>query len=260
MYPRQRSESDYASDDASAGSDLGADTDTDDAVSGGLPISVAQPTPSVGGRVWDARDDEWPAQSFTNVSLGLSKPNWMVYPRDNARLLNAVARLHSLGDVSTHRRVSSTCRHTRAAMRTYAHVRSRAALTDVARVSRARRADMEEFLREHLPETFTKCLEEGAMHGWGPHIHADILDACVALMSALRARLGSLGPGAEADELDLVPMLATAAAALDWTMPYHQKHKAEPLPQRVAAQQADEWPESRVADEPVLVRHNPKCC
>ncbi len=94
---------------------------------------------------------------------------------------------------------------------------------------------MEQFLRELVPETFAKCFDDVAVYRWADHIQSDVLDMTVALMYLLQARLAVLGATpAEADEEDLVPLLSALAPVFDVDSPFHNKHRADPLPARAA--------------------------
>jgi hypothetical protein len=124
----------------------------------------------------------------------------------------------------------------------------------------ANRPEFEQLIREVVPETFGKCLEDGALFRWGDNIQADILDMVCGLLDLLHARLRNLGPSPEADEADLVPMLSSLAPALDPCANFHVKHRTDALPPRARNEPfGDEWAEARPDVEDLAVRaRNPK--
>jgi hypothetical protein len=114
-------------------------------------------------------------------------------------------------------------------------------------------------MREVVPETFSRCLEDHAVYNWNDGIQTDILELVCALCSMLRARLRALGPSQEADEEDLVPMLASLAPAFDACCYFHLKHKLAALPPRVAATPYGAGFAAAAAEVQALaVRCNPK--
>ena len=103
-----------------------------------------------------------------------------------------------------------------------------------------RSAQVEQFMRELVPETFVKCYDDHAVYRWQDNIQLDILEMGLELMELVTARLALVGgASAEADEADLVPLLSSLAPMFDADLPFHAKHRLSALPLRAAKVEVD---------------------
>ena len=249
----------FHSDDASHGSsDSDVEcVDTDDGTSAG-ELGVLS---SLGFRqgTWGAPQAApthraWDRLAYNNIVQGLSKSTWVVYPKDNSKLLQACAAQWARGDWTANRCVycASTPPTWGAARRAAPCANCQADRCADTPSPWPARTEEENYVQELLPDTLSKCLEEA--NTWGPSIHSDILDCCATLMAALSARLRLQGAGTELDEGDLVPLLQSATCAVDATCLYHQTHKLDRLPDRLDGLQEEEWAASRDVGEELVVR------
>lgn len=153
----------------------------------------------------------WPTGAYNSVWAGLNtKSSWTTYPADLARLLNAVAKLQG--------------------GREGAHRRARARLAAAPPLTRTSRADCETVMRDFSIGTFERVMSEANQVNWSANIHADILDAIVALAACAAQRLRNLTRLPDKDELDLVPLLESAGFAFDPASLFWTRHGADPLP------------------------------
>jgi hypothetical protein len=96
-----------------------------------------------------------------------------------------------------------------------------------------RREEVELFLRDHMVDSFDKCLDDRALYGWMDDIHTNIMEALTALNRAVAARVRGARPDVST-EAELVPLLNCLANGLDHSALFHTKHKLDPLPLRLS--------------------------
>ena len=90
-------------------------------------------------------------------------------------------------------------------------------------------------MREAVPSTFEKCLDDSALYKWSDDIHCNIYDAALLMMDVLILKLQHLRDeefDVEAEE-DLIQLLKTLSLAFDCTCHFHEHHIRDPLPTEI---------------------------